>query len=373
MSVVTVFVIRPRPSLHHQLTHDFNSAVSFGTSLALSVDAQEQETDHDYDYTGTVCGHQFRSTIPNHAVRASCCSTYQASMAGNPVEQLTFGLQQFQRELASDPLAAKRVEVAVVTFGPVRVQQDFVTADAFLPPSLDVEGATPFGRSHSRSSRSRQSAQATVSGQWRRLLSPLDLSCDRRRTDGRVASRSPRSKSCRKVEVRWRSFRLESTAPIFRSCGRFRHETRSNFADLHSANSLSGCRTRSQASRKARWATPLCCRRRIPPPKAGRPSNELSLDMGRREGRWHLTPRASAPLSGFLSLPRMAAERFCARSYRRVGGRRRVSSACADRFGIRNVLLDKHNRRGARRTVPRSRLSSARSRIRFPKPATLSN
>ena len=62
-------------------------------------------------------------------------------MAGNPIKQLNIGLQQFQRELASDPLAAKRVEVAVVTFGPVRVQQDFVTADAFSPPSLDVEGA----------------------------------------------------------------------------------------------------------------------------------------------------------------------------------------------------------------------------------------
>ena len=67
------------------------------------------------------------------------------SMAGKPIDQLNMGLKQFQQELASDPLAAKRVEVAVISFGPVRVVQDFVTADTFSAPHLATEGGTPMG------------------------------------------------------------------------------------------------------------------------------------------------------------------------------------------------------------------------------------
>ena len=67
------------------------------------------------------------------------------SMSGAPIDQLNAGLKQFQQELAGDPLAAKRVEVAIISFGPVRVQQDFVTADMFAAPHLTTEGGTPMG------------------------------------------------------------------------------------------------------------------------------------------------------------------------------------------------------------------------------------
>jgi uncharacterized protein YegL len=38
-------------------------------------------------------------------------------MAGQPIKQLNAGLKQFQQELASDPLAAKRVESQVACSG----------------------------------------------------------------------------------------------------------------------------------------------------------------------------------------------------------------------------------------------------------------
>ena len=68
-----------------------------------------------------------------------------SSMTGQPIGQLNAGLKQFEQELRSDPLAAKRVEVSIITFGPVRVQQDFVTADLFAAPNLATEANTPMG------------------------------------------------------------------------------------------------------------------------------------------------------------------------------------------------------------------------------------
>ena len=67
------------------------------------------------------------------------------SMAGEPIEELNSGVRTFRSELLSDSLSLKRVEVAVVTFGPVRVVQDFTTADLFHVPSMNASGDTPLG------------------------------------------------------------------------------------------------------------------------------------------------------------------------------------------------------------------------------------
>ena len=42
-------------------------------------------------------------------------------------------------------MAMQRVEIAIITFGPVRVLQDFQTPDLFQPPHLSVTGDTPMG------------------------------------------------------------------------------------------------------------------------------------------------------------------------------------------------------------------------------------
>ena len=68
-----------------------------------------------------------------------------ASMAGAAISELNAGLSALKEELMSDPLAAKRVELAVLRFGPPEIVADFATVDAFEPPRLDARGDTPLG------------------------------------------------------------------------------------------------------------------------------------------------------------------------------------------------------------------------------------
>lgn len=68
-----------------------------------------------------------------------------SSMAGKPISELNDGLVAFQDALASDSLGRKRVEIAIVTFGPVQVQSDFTIAEKFAPPTLTAGGKTPMG------------------------------------------------------------------------------------------------------------------------------------------------------------------------------------------------------------------------------------
>ena len=69
-----------------------------------------------------------------------------SSMEGEPILALNQGLRAFKEDLCKDPLASRRVEVAVVCFdSEVRVVQDFITADQFEPPGLTAQGSTLMG------------------------------------------------------------------------------------------------------------------------------------------------------------------------------------------------------------------------------------
>ena len=69
------------------------------------------------------------------------------SMQGSRINELNAGLRFYKEELLADPLASKRVEVAIVTFGgDVERAVDFVTATKFQPPTLTASGNTPMGQ-----------------------------------------------------------------------------------------------------------------------------------------------------------------------------------------------------------------------------------
>lgn len=67
------------------------------------------------------------------------------SMEGKPIQELNGGLHAFKQSVEQDGLAKVRVEVAIVTFGPVQMCQDFVTIDQFVPPLLAADNVTPMG------------------------------------------------------------------------------------------------------------------------------------------------------------------------------------------------------------------------------------
>ena len=65
------------------------------------------------------------------------------SMYGEPIVALNEGVSTYIETLRGDALASLRVETAIVAFGSdVNLIQDFATADAVMPVSLEVSGLT---------------------------------------------------------------------------------------------------------------------------------------------------------------------------------------------------------------------------------------
>lgn len=63
------------------------------------------------------------------------------------IDLLNEGLVTLKETLASDSLASRRAEIAIVTFGDtVTTIQEFVTAENFQPPKLQASGSTPMGQ-----------------------------------------------------------------------------------------------------------------------------------------------------------------------------------------------------------------------------------
>ena len=85
--------------------------------------------------------------VDNPEPRCACLLLLDnsGSMRGNPIAQLNEGLKVFRDELLADDLASKRRGWKLPTFGPVKVETDFVSAQSFTAPTLSVVGDTPMG------------------------------------------------------------------------------------------------------------------------------------------------------------------------------------------------------------------------------------
>ena len=89
----------------------------------------------------------FQIDMSNPDPRCACVLVLDTSgsMSGTPIAQLNQGMVALSQDLKRDKLASARVEIAVVTFGPVRLAQDFVSANDFEPEQYVTEGVTPMG------------------------------------------------------------------------------------------------------------------------------------------------------------------------------------------------------------------------------------
>jgi uncharacterized protein YegL len=67
------------------------------------------------------------------------------SMSGRPIQELNDGVQAFYKELQEDALAMNRVEVGLISFGPVRIISEFNNASFLVNPMLEAESDTPLG------------------------------------------------------------------------------------------------------------------------------------------------------------------------------------------------------------------------------------
>ena len=90
-----------------------------------------------------------KATIVTADQRCACMLVLDTSgsMQGEPIDALTQGLSAFERQVKSNPLAARRIEVGIITFGEggVQLKQDFVQAKHFLAPEICAGGNTPMG------------------------------------------------------------------------------------------------------------------------------------------------------------------------------------------------------------------------------------
>ena len=84
---------------------------------------------------------------PEHRLPCTLILDVSSSMTGKPIAELNDGLIAYKDELSADSLAAKRVEVSVITFGSeVNTVCDFSTAQNFFPPTLTANGLTYMGK-----------------------------------------------------------------------------------------------------------------------------------------------------------------------------------------------------------------------------------
>jgi len=96
-------------------------------------------------------------------------------MAGEPIQELNRGVNLFRDEILRDAKASLRVEVAIVSFGPVQLVQDFTTIDTFNPPVFTAQDVTPMGQAIEFSLDLLEKRKATYKTNGIQILPTMDI------------------------------------------------------------------------------------------------------------------------------------------------------------------------------------------------------
>ncbi|MGD0558056.1 MAG: VWA domain-containing protein [Streptosporangiaceae bacterium] len=84
---------------------------------------------------------------PDPRIACALLLDTSGSMSGSPIEELNKGFELFCQEIKDDELAAKRAEIAVITFGgQPQLMIPFTEGRDLAPQTLTVSGATPLGQ-----------------------------------------------------------------------------------------------------------------------------------------------------------------------------------------------------------------------------------
>jgi uncharacterized protein YegL len=121
--------------------------------VEIMKDAEQWSFEEGGEDWGEQLLENYQEFAENPEPRCPCVLVLDTSrsMAGEPLAALRHGLQLFRDEVDKNPVARKRVETAVVTFGvSVEVARAFVTMDRFEPPALEARGETPLGAALNR-------------------------------------------------------------------------------------------------------------------------------------------------------------------------------------------------------------------------------
>ena len=93
-----------------------------------------------------IYGNEIASLTEPHLACALLLDT-SGSMQGAPIRSLNESIQQFKATIMADPIARKRVEIAIITFdSKVTVVNDFCPIDKMPTPNLDAYGFTEMGQ-----------------------------------------------------------------------------------------------------------------------------------------------------------------------------------------------------------------------------------
>lgn len=123
--------LRSNPRYANRLTSPSRSASSACSKMEVSLSVNQQFAENKEDRCPVVL----------------VLDTSYSMLDQNKIGLLNDGVQQFRDEVLKDPIAALRIEVAVISFGgeQVKVETDFTTALDFQPRVLDADGNTPMG------------------------------------------------------------------------------------------------------------------------------------------------------------------------------------------------------------------------------------